>query len=378
MVKIEEITKTEIKRSKQPRRAKNQQKKKKDKKSRVPRLAKGMSPREMALAKLLADPCNGPVDAVMTSGNTVAVRVPRIFPVHATAANTTGFFGIWPAFHNNAASGGSFNIIQFEPAPANFTANIANSSTTPLGTDLAVAGAKQYDPVSSLLSDATSGNYQAAATLAACLQAVYKGPTSTNQGMISLLQGVTPQQFLYDAASGGPTISQLELIADKRQRIEPLQEVKWASEQEPKFYGKGVTGGAALAAGAGEAGCFNATASQPTAFTTASMGSHGIIIAWSGLNASQADDLEIKVVKVVEMKLALFSGIMQSSTGNALPTNTFYQKAVNYLDKAVPGWRTALVKNAGNMAMRALGTAADYVLGGMSPAVGAGRLAIGY
>ncbi len=288
------------------------------------------------------------------SGDTVVKRVVNEISLHAVAANAFGYLAWWPSYHNNGLGAGlGGNLLQFEPNAT--TVPVANSVANPTGTTLATSGNFIVDPAAAILGQTNTSVFQAARTLAACMQVYYVGALQTCQGMLATIENLTPEQLMQPGSDIGSSVAQL-LVFGESQRF-PIEgaEVKWTPEEATRLRTEGSVS-AAIGTVYGTADdCFieGTPATNRSQFGPNAAKSSGIAICYSNLNSAVSADVRARLTKVVELEVNTSAGITEAKVKAQPPTASMYASAIEFLDHTRPGWKTTLSNLGKTLTMRA-------------------------
>lgn len=328
----------------------------------------------------------------MLTGSGLIRVIRSVVTCHVDSLSNNGYLVWFPSYHNRGfqvggavpATNTAASMFHYE-APATFnspttTAPISTplwSGTGPSGTTI---GCTEVDPAYNILGS----TFRDAATLAACMKFRYLGQTATNSGAVGSIQGIDLAACLNTDGSNtfGPVINNLITYAEQRDRPQmDAHEVKWS----PTF------GSGAVFRGPGDIGANNSVSNQTDSLTIIGVptfsvtryaenspnSATGIGFVWSGLQKAltSGSDIEIELIKVVQLRLSPVSGLREAET--IVPSVEVFSAATQYLDNLNPAWRTTaghLADVAMNAAMRGLSNAALAGITGMASMSGRNRL----
>jgi len=333
----------------------------------------GMPP----LATLLNNPCGQvPRGLTATVGGGIVRVVRKIYTMHVTPNFNNGYLIWYPDFHSRG--GGttikvSANVFAYESQNSGLTTAPTSPVTPTVGykalfgdTDaITYAGVAYADPVYNILGSV----FREAATLAACAKFRYLGTTAANRGAVGRLEQVDGANFITTDGSNmyGPTTAGLVSYSEDRQRPDMADlEVKWAPTN-----GVGTT-----FRGNGDYGANNAlnntadsflelgvTASSASQYVANSPSSHTAIgFVWTGMGIDTGSDIEIELIKVVELKIGITSGLRENIA--VVPPPAAFDQATRILDNANPEWRTSMGHAAEYAANRLAAGVANIALAG--------------
>lgn len=322
----------------------------------------GMPP----LAVLLNNPCGQiPRGLTATVGGGIVRVVRKIFTMHQTAGSNSGYLLWYPDFHCRGQGTNvkvSANVFAYE-VPTGSVAVPPTSTMGPVftGTPLFAgtvstsgAGTAYDDPAYSILGSV----FREAATLAACAKFRYLGTTAENRGAVGRIEQLDGTNFLTTDGSYmyGPAPSFLVAYAEDRQRPDMADlEVKWAPTNGvgTTFRGTGDQGSNNTLINTTdsflELGVANTSATQ---FVAPNPSSHTAIgFVWTGLGSANGGDIEVELISVVELKVAVTSGLRETIA--VVPTPEAFNSATRILDSTNPDWRTTMA-HAGEYAANRL------------------------
>lgn len=319
-----------------------------------------------ALSLLLNNPC-GQIPRGLTAsvGGGIVRVVRKIYTMHQTPTSNNGYFLWYPDFHcrgQGAAAKVSANVFAYEVT----TALVGQPPTAPMasvpaGTPLfaastatSIAGTAYEDPVYPILGTV----FREAATLAACAKFRYLGTTSENRGAVGRIEQLDGTNLITTDGSHmyGPTPSFLVAYAEDRQRPDMADlEVKWApcNGVGTTFRGTGDQGANNLLINTTDSFLeLGVAAVSGTQFVAPNPSSHTAIgFVWTGLGSTNGGDIEIELISVVELKVAVTSGLRETIA--VVPTPEAFSTATRILDSANPDWRTTMA-HAGEYAANRL------------------------
>jgi len=329
-------------------------------------------------ARLLRDPCNGPlvraVGSLHQGAITERLRITDssfLDGIGYLPSKANGYIVWFPSYHSSGTFGGSTNVAY---TPANLFYYHSTSSSTPptntvvdpagLGTGVAADGASTTgtflrDPANNQLLGATTP-FDRATTLSACLQADYIGVLSALSGQVCTVSNFSLASFITNSGVPGaipafPSVDTIFSYAAKRERLHPAgAEVIWRPTDQSSIPRTG-----------GQMNQGNFVSDSPIVdapFWTGSKGVHttrvvatnpnevfGVCVAWKGVPVS---GLSFNMVKVVNLELAARSAQIEeirTGTSSALPSISI-DAVVNAIDSASPGWQSSLSAGAHSMA----------------------------
>lgn len=325
------------------------------------------------LKELLNNPCGDIPREIASVAGTGLVRVVRqIITLHTTPGNGNGYLVWFPSYHHRGSQSNGVpsvlntggNVFAFE-APALSGAPTTNAVLNPLwadGTPSGLRGCTFTDPVYPVLGT----TFRDAATLAACMKFRYVGQTSANQGTIGCIEQIDIASFIMTDGSNyfGPSITAMVSYAETRDRVQmESSEVKWAPTNGAgtNFRGTGDNGANNTLSNATDTlvrvGVSAVTFTQLA--ENAPSSNTGIGFVYTGLNSGFGGDVEIELIKVVQLRIAPVTGMRESET--IAPSGDLFNKATQALDAVNPGWRVTagqLMQTASNVAMNSLSNAA--------------------
>lgn len=335
------------------------------------------------LARLLANPCGAiPRNIALSTGGGIVRVVRVIIPLHSSATQNNGYVLWYPDFHcrgsRAAASATSANLFALEtvglttPPGAPVVPGPASAALFGGVDPTAGVGASLADPAYGILGV----TFREGATLAACAKFRYLGATGENRGAVGRIEQLDGTSFITTDGSNiyGPAPSALISFADDRQRPSMADlEVRWAP----------TSGFGSAFRGTGDMGANNVlnnesdsflevgvTGGPPSRFVDPAPSSHSAIgFVWNGLNPLVTGDIEVELIKVIELKLSPVSGLREAVA--EVPSAEAFTRAVHSLDAEYAGWRTAaedigsrvLARGAATVANMALAGAATYARG---------------
>lgn len=309
-------------------------------------------------ARLIMQPCHGPLTRTLSPMNTAAVteRVRTSVIVNSTDAN--GYVVWFPGYHNNAAAGGFSNMFYYTTATSSAGPN--NSGALPLGAG-GVSGINVSDPSTPNLTSTSA--FSRARTSSACLQLEYIGALSAVSGQVATVANFTLEQW--NAQSGTPgtfapiSVDRVFEFAAQRERLQfSGHEVVWRpTDAISIFRHNGTAGGGTAGGTASDTVYWNGTVGSAVADQSATdpANVYGLCIAWRGVPAA-ANTITFNAVKVVDFELSARNNQIESLAPAAISAGTnMVDKAVQLLDDYVPGWQrraiNATINSIGNLAM---------------------------
>lgn len=321
----------------------------------------------LAYAKLISDPCYGPLVRSVGGGGegSIIERVRSTVTFPSAAANTSGYVVWYPEFtgkgnYNSYASG---NCFAFENASA--SVRPTNTLPAPMG-KIAIDSTGYFIPDPMLPNLVSASAFARSKTLAACIQLEYISKLSDCSGQIAVIQNYSLAAFDQNSGVTGsefqpPSVNEIFAYASERDRLQlDGAEIKWCpSDDSSKFRTSeaeniGVTSGSATLADA--VFWIGSTAVEVTKLVTPNPQLvHGICIAWRGI-APTANCLSMNLVKVGDLELAARNNAIENprATSDDTSIQTTISQVVSYLDGLMPQWQRV----AGHTATRMI---SDYV-----------------
>lgn len=341
-------------------------------------------PREISdAAKLLMDPCNGPL--VRSVGHFTPGQVTERFRItkepYSPSANGYGYIVWFPSFHGKFGSASNNNLYLYSAVDA-ATAPV-NSTTVPMGSS-ATGGIFVTDPANASIAAATS-SFVRAKTISACIQAEFIASLSSIAGQVAVVQNYSLAAFNQNQGTAGavfqpPNVEQVFAYAAERRRTSiDGHEVVWRPHTGTSIMRTdgNENSGTAVAAGANITdACFwtGTTGSSVTEMVCTNPADVlGICIAWRGLPLSTVGNFAFNCVKVVDLELAARNSQIESlmTPQSTVAASTTVEMLTDVLDTLAPGWQSrsvAMGSHAVGAVATALGgpivgSATNYLLG---------------
>lgn len=334
--------------------------------------ARATRSRVSAYARLIADPCMGPLVRAVggDAGSNIIERVRTTLTFPNLNNNKTSGYLVWfPGFHNSGSGlpNSAGNLFAFECSTADLGVRPLNNSLSPLGSPYTAAerpsGRFHPDPANAAI--ASTSPFSRARTIAACMQLETVGNMSNVRGLICSVVNISLQTF--NALSGStqnytpPSVGEMLSYAAKRERLNiDGHEVVWGpneydasfrtngdEERDTTFLPNNVDSNIAFQQG-------NPSVS-PTLCPSPNPGAcMGILIAWTSLYGEYGT-ISINCTKVVELELAPRGLAVEQNIAPAASGGTLISEIVTQLDTNAPGWRAHAVRAATSAASRLTG-----------------------
>lgn len=334
----------------------------------------GLDSKVLDYAKLLADPCAGPLVGPQYGGSEAGylARLKREQLV-ATTTNTSGYIVWFPDYSgvivgdtSTAHRNGSYFLFTADDpssAPVNSTADPMGTST-----DLAsTKGSFLLDPARNLLAGSTVQDIR---TVAGCIEFMYTGALQDASGRFGIIEGISREQLLTGASGGPSSVSDMFAVSKHITRT-PLDkvEVKYRPSVTGQYFRSEGLNATDNAASDSADACFHTGIPGTSATNVHSTGSTsgsamGIGFVWAGLPANSS--FAFTATKAIEWRPEIGNGIVLPVPRSVSGTNKSAQ-VVAFLDRTAPGW-TTMAKRAVNAGATALTTA---VFSGNLPAAAA-------
>lgn len=330
-------------------------------------------------AKLVADPCNGPLTSTIgpDPSTPVLVRNRTTRTLDPNPALPDGYAIWFPSFTNR----GKYNEI-YSPsnvylhqtgAPAT---RPINSAITPMGTvGLTNTGIFLPDPAYYVTSG-TSSTFSRSKAMAACIQLEYTGALQSIGGQVAVISNFSLAAFDMNRGAPAtwiqpPSVDEVFAYASERHRISlDGHEVVWrprATTSVLRSNGDAGTGTPDINMGPKSDTCFwngsttvvaPATSAMPTTVVPPNPSEiYGICIAWRGINTNTTGGMILNFVKVSAMELGNISGMLEPSY-IPRPISTTWSDTVDkvcaYLDNVAPGWQRRAIHMASTTAVSGL------------------------
>lgn len=307
----------------------------------------------LEFAKLISDPCHGPLIRAFGTGSLVE-RVRSTITINTAGTNNCGYLVWFPDFHcPGTSSTYACNAFMYENTTP--VATPTNTTANPLGmVAINTTGIATADPAANLVQSASFSRGQ---TMAACLQIDYLGALSAVAGQVAIIKNFPLKAFAQndnDIILNPPSVDSLFAYASTRERIQVTG--------HEAIYRPSDT--ATVMRSAGNERGYSATVPDSvwqtgTAGSTASILScgipndvYGICIAWKGIPTTSSV-FQLNMVKVLSLELAP-SGNAIEPTFNGSPLVEEGPSPIDHvtsiLDKVDPHWQTKAVNGAMNIA----------------------------
>lgn len=271
---------------------KQQQKKKKMRARGAPKVATHAS---NAYARLLANPCTGPlVHAPGSSEGGQVVRFESDFIIGSGATDTAGFFLITPGALNAA------------PTPVcGFGTLVSNAATDTTSVSPATGGVGTYFPGQSFLTTNAS-SYRC---VASCVQVYWPGTELNRSGIVSAAQA----SYGLLSTAVATTVASLRTLCPVVERMPTdHMEVKWAPNYSDGLF------------------------RNPSSTSVPEDGHSSILVTWAGLPV--ATGVRLRVVSVYEWRPRVTGLVLSSNTETVAAGAHTIQEVRHSLDRADANW----------------------------------------
>lgn len=298
----------------------------------------GMSGPETELAKLITDPCRGPL--VRTSGPSgVTERVRNTVTLPGAATSTCGYFVWYPGYTSWNASSGAYNnqnCFWYENAsPSVFP---TNTTVAPLGSGGSnLTGSFYTDPMAANIAGGSAFIRQK--TLAACLQFEWLGKLSETQGQIAIVKNFSLAALNQSSGSTSafqpPTVDQVFGYAEHRSRL-MLEgaEVIWrpTSAQSVFRSNDGEENGSMKSTLPDSCFWMGAASANPSGIVATNPADQmGICIAWKGF-APANFTCQFNLIKVAALELRPANSMIEPPMTRGAEAEVKVDKVVSKLD----------------------------------------------
>lgn len=322
--------------------------------SAAPSRRPNQSNQVLTLAKLIGDPCNGPLVGPQY-GSSDGGYLAKFSSYHKHDVSTTGTSGyvVWfPDFTGGADTGGNGALYIF--ATTDSTVSPINTVSDPLGRGSSAAtinGNFLEDPSHTFL---TGSVVQDARTVAACVKMIYTGRNDSLAGRIGYLDNIPREALLTGAGGSPPSVEDMFRYSPNSMRTPlDLVENKFRPTEGSEYYRT-----AATSTGSDKDRCFtigNGAATSIGSGTPSGL-CPGIGFVWDGLTSDSA--LAFDFVKAVEWRPDMTSGLTAAPTHKSTGVNVV-SKAVSYLDTKHPGWQRLALRAAKSAGAAIAGMASE-------------------
>lgn len=315
-------------------------------------------------AKLVADPCNGPLS--MTIGpdpsTPVLVRHRTTRTLTPSVSSPDGYVIWYPSFCNrgSATSIYSPSNLYLHQTDAPGTRPV-NTGSSPMGTSLtSTTGLFLPDPAYFSTSGGTA-TFSRSKAMAACIQLEYTGSLQNISGQVAVISNFSLGAFDMNRGAPStwiqpPSVDEVFNYAAERHRMSlEGQEVVWrprATTSVLRSNGDFGTGTPDVNGSPKTDVCFwngatttvaPATSAIPTVVAVPNPSEvYGICIAWRGVNTSSTGGMILNFIKVSAMELGNLGGMLEP-TYVPRPISTAWSDTVDkvcaYLDNVAPGWQ---------------------------------------
>lgn len=326
-------------------------------------------------AKLIADPCNGPlvrsVGSEIGTGIVERVRTTLVSPI--LVGNSCGYVAWFPSFHGvGTAINSPSNLYYWECTPANVALRPLNTVAVPMGAVAATSGTFYADPGSSTITLASP--FSRARTIAACGTLEHIGQMSTVQGVVGSVVNISLASFNMAAGATAnftpPSVTDMINYAARRERLSvDGHEIVWAPNDRDSILrtnGQEDTGTLLGPSATDPNVAFwngSAAAAPTTSANTDPNSCMGIVFVWQSVGNTGSGFININLTKVIELELAARSNTVEQRIA---PNNTargpLLSTIIESLDRNSPTWRTHAVR----MAMSAGASISSAALAGTS------------
>lgn len=328
-----------------------------------------------AAAKLIADPCNGPL--TMTIGPDPSA--PVLVRNRLTRTLSGGFstinsgYAIWfPSFCNRGLSTQGYSpsnlYIHTTDAPGT---RPTNTAVAPMGTITSTqTGTFVPDPAYASTAGASTA-FSRSKALAACVQMEYIGELQSIAGQVAVVSNFSLAAFDMNRGAPGtwiqpPSVDEVFNYASERHRVSlEGQEVVWRPRATTSVlrtngdFGTGVADAEGLPR---TDVCFwngaQTGSVSPTVMVVPNPSEvYGICIAWRGTNMSATGGMILNFVKVSAMELGNLGGITEPMY-IPRPISSAWSDTVDkvcaYLDNVAPGWQKRSIHMVSTAAINGL------------------------
>lgn len=294
-------------------------------------------------ARLVADPCYGPLTRSVSESSPGAVLERVRTSVTLSSTETAGYVVMFPSYHGRGPNPYSSNSI-FYYATSNTTTQPINTAALPLGLAAAITtGLFVTDPAYNVLG--ITSPFSRAKTLSSCLQLEYLGALSALSGQVAVISNLSFSMFNANVGTGGlqaPSVDTLFGYAAERERFQlDGHEGVWRPNDKQCVMRTNSTENAGSASVGVEAdACFWSGSTAVTATTSACVDPgdvYGVAIAWRGIPAT-ANTITFNVVKCLELELAMRSGQIESIP-RPITNKRTVDEVTSYLDSIMPNWQ---------------------------------------
>lgn len=321
------------------------------------------------IARLLADPCKAPIVPIYGGSSGYTARfsaVDQMANLFGTTANSPSGYLVWfPQYACNGSAGGSTSAVSCYCFASNTNNTpVLNGSlwngTANTGVSSAATGYANntlnnvYDPSNAFASGSICEDTRA---LAACIKLSYSGTTSSNSGMFYPLTNIPLDAVFNGGGSSGiiPTAAQLMRYGSVGYRLDGELEIKFVPDQVAMQFQD-------VAYGPLQRGSISSD--PPTGDPTIARASQPMGFGFAYFGAPALNTILVERVKVVEWRPSPSAGISAMSTNQNIADPSYVQRAIEYLDKSFPNWKT----NAAHSAMDTMTSMLrNVVLGGNGP-----------
>nr|UHS71502.1 MAG: hypothetical protein 3 [Sobelivirales sp.] len=355
--------------------AKPKTKVRKTKKSKKEKkMLKGMSREVFEYAKLVADPCHGPLVRSIGSstGTGIVERVRSTVGLPANATDTCGYLAWFPSFHGTGTAANTpSNVYRWETTQANFALRPVNTIANPMGTTAATSGTFLSDPAFGTI--ATTSPFSRARTIAACMTYENIGTMTSIQGVVGSVIHISLSSFNMTAGASGfyqpPSVAEMLNYAAKRERVSvDGHEVIWAptdrdsimrtngtEDQGTTFSGSSTDPNVAFWDGT--------PATSPTNMANPNPNDcMGIVFVWSSIGTAGTGYINVNLTKVVELELAPRGNVIEQKSITHTVRGPTLNSIIETLDTNTPNWRQHAVR----MAVSAASSLTSAALAGTS------------
>lgn len=297
-------------------------------------------------AKLLADPCNGPLTAPQygaSSGGYLA-RLSKSIQVDLSAGVGGGSNGyiIWfPDYTGGDTTANNGSCFLYRNVNAD--AVPVNDNTNPLGSAYTPCGSFIEDPAYAFERSTAVSDMR---TAAACMKMIYTGRNDQLAGRVAIATNISRQMVL-----SGLSVNKVFTLSPNHVRtsFDPI-ESKFKPGEGSEFYRDSTVE---------EQRCFS-KGTSPTSKTVVGdpeTGSgHGIAFAWTNLETTSSFAFDF--VKVVEWRPDFDLGLVEPNRTVAVSGGNAVSRALAWLDRHYPGWQSMLIRTGKSYASQLALTAA--------------------
>lgn len=306
-------------------------------------------------ARLIADPCNGPVSSgVDVVEGTIVERARRVIPIGAGGTATSGMVVWFPSYSSAAVDGAvsaNYNLFAFESN----TPSVApvNTAAIPMGSGAATAGLFIADPSSKFVTSTSS--FSRTKALSACIQFEWLGALSAIQGQVCVIKNLSLSAFDTLTGASGHTYQPMSVddifsYAAERTRTQiGGHEAVWRPTPNQSVYRtNGLEVSTVGQSDLADVCFFSGTAlSGPTLERTVNPNdTNGIIIAWKGFPAGGLS--QAVCTKTFYLELASRAGAIEAIPRQLSDESSQSRlaAAIKYLDTMMPNWQSKTL-NAG-------------------------------